>query len=735
MKPNFKFALILTFFALIFMTSCQNEVVEETPQNQEETIVPDSPLANLMRSTSSNDGAVDNVMDSTDCFTINLPVTIIANGVTITIDSLEDLEVLEDIFNEFEDDEDILEFLFPIVIVLNDYEEIVIENQEELEAFIEECVEEEIDVIECVDFVYPISFSLYNSDFQIIDTVIVNSDEELYEFLESLEEDNPSGVVLASLNFPVTLQYADGTTIEVNNNQELEAAIIAAEEECDYYEDECEEGEIAEALTECFWRVLAYNGDDVFAGYEIYFDEDGTLVIKDGDNVLTNGGWNISESDQGPVLNIVDLSAFDGDLGGSWLIVECGDDELILVRESGGAVTEVLLVQDCEDDYGCSAQEVSYYLQECYWYAATNLFQNVAADPFYFGADGQLLIGYPNGQQLEGTWSTVLTDEGVFLVLDLPGEPYELISLEWKVVECSEYWMHLINGDNYLVLERECENNEFDCPDLQANYGDVCETPAGLVGYINENCECVTDEEFDCPDLQANYGDACETDTGDLGFINENCECEVENSNPFECFSDVELVVCDDDTIDGITEFTLELAFANCPTDEMEITFHESPADAEAGINAIPSNFTNTTNPQTIYARVTLAGTEQYEVFEVHLFVEDCSNPSGCTEEEVDAILMECHWIPVNVNGSNDFNSFGLYFNDGQELVIEGGGMTLTGNWITTGNPNDGVYVVISGFEGNFVMFNDEWLVVECGNEWMHLQSGDNNLIIERECN
>ena len=32
------------------------------------------------------------------------------------------------------------------------------------------------DNIECVDFVYPISFSLYDSAFQILDTVVIEND-------------------------------------------------------------------------------------------------------------------------------------------------------------------------------------------------------------------------------------------------------------------------------------------------------------------------------------------------------------------------------------------------------------------------------------------------------------------------------------------------------------------------------------------------------------------------------
>ena len=167
---KFRFSILVLLMILFVGFSCQEEANEETPPNQEETIAGDSTLANLMRSTASNDGTVDNIMDDSDCFTVNLPVTIIANGITLTIESLDDLGLIEIIFEQNANDEDDIEFLFPITIILNDYTEVNIESLEELETFIENCVSNE-EVIECVDFVYPITFSIYNTNFQVIDTV------------------------------------------------------------------------------------------------------------------------------------------------------------------------------------------------------------------------------------------------------------------------------------------------------------------------------------------------------------------------------------------------------------------------------------------------------------------------------------------------------------------------------------------------------------------------------------
>ena len=238
MKPTFKFTLILTFFALFSFYSCQDEIIEETPIDQEELFVPESQLANLVMSASFNNSTIDDVLDDANCFSVNLPVTIVANGITITIDTHDDLEILEEIFDEFTDDDDVLEFFFPITIILNDHTEVHIENEEQLDSFIERCENIDDNAIECIDFVYPISFSLYNSQFQIIETVVIDNKRQLHHFLERLEEDSQGGVVLASLNFPVELKYEDGNVIEVHSNQELQRALNEAREECRNYERE-----------------------------------------------------------------------------------------------------------------------------------------------------------------------------------------------------------------------------------------------------------------------------------------------------------------------------------------------------------------------------------------------------------------------------------------------------------------------------------------------------------------
>ena len=662
MKTKFNFTLLLAFFALLTFSSCQDEVIEITEPNENQVIAPQSTLASLMTSTSSNDGTTDDIMDNANCLSINLPVTIIVNGITITITTEEDLDFIRDVFEEFSDDEDTLEFIFPITIVLNDHTEVVIENMDQLEDFIDRCENEE--VIECVDFVYPISFSIYNTDFQVIETVIIENDRKLYQFMQRIE--NSEQAILASLNFPVEMVYPNGETVEVNSNQELERVINEAEDMCDD-DDDCDIDEVDEYLIECYWKIFRYNGDDHLRPYHLDFLENGQLKVINPDGSMTQyGNWNTRETDDGVVLKITEINTFNENLSGEWLIEECDDDRFKLVRESdtaGTSDTTMVLKQRCEDEPDCSAQEIKRYLKDCSWFAGTNVFNNTQYPEFMFGDDGSVIVvDSVNNVEVSGTWEVALTDYGIKLILELPA-PYNDLSGYWKIYECDDDRIKVIRDDYYIVFEKECDS-------------------------------------------------------------------------PFDCFENKDIVICDDSVeFDGIATFNLNDVYDECPNDDLEVTFHLSEADAHDNVNALPSEYTNTNNQQPLWVRVTLAGTNRYEIFFAVLYVEDCSD--DCTEEMVDSYLLEenCHWVPVTINSSNDFNGYDFYFNANQNLVIkDASGNETVGTWSTSAGTGTGVVISISQIASPFEPFNKDWIVVECGAERMVLVNDNVELIIEREC-
>lgn len=349
-RPFLPLSIVLVFLIVFLLfTSCQDEVIEIIGPDQQETIIPNSNLASLIQKTATMDGSIDNIIDNANCITVNLPVTVSVNGIEIIIDSEDDYDAIETIFDEYENDENTIEITFPITITLSDYTEIEINTNEELDDFIADCFgeNEEDDDIECIDFQYPLTLSLYNTNFEIIETVTIENDEALYNFIENLD-----GSVLVSLNFPVTLILHDGSTVEVNNNQELEEVIQAAENECDEDDDndwndddECTEEFVELALKECLWNIVSYNGDDVFETYDIIFDPNYGFTVADNGTIIHDGTWSVFEEGDDIVIG---LETSFQDLAGNWTVVECQIDRFELVNETATGTAEIVIERDCE---------------------------------------------------------------------------------------------------------------------------------------------------------------------------------------------------------------------------------------------------------------------------------------------------------------------------------------------------------------------------------------------------
>jgi hypothetical protein len=760
MTIKFRHTFFLFLFALFSFTACQDETTEVDNTDNQETLEPSSTLANLMSRASANFGAADNILDESSCFSVELPVTIVVSDITIIIETEADLEQLEDIFEELEDDEEFLDFVFPITIIFSDYSEIVIENQDQLEDFIEQCDEDD-DVIECVDFVYPISFSVFNNEFDFIDTVVIESDVQLYTFLDDLEGDD--NVLIVSLNYPVTLEYANGETLEVNSNQELVEAIEIAQEDCDDSEEEndCNEEDIAELLVECPWNI-----NDEFNDFEMYqfvFYEDGTLAITEGDTTNAIGGaWNIGISDEGIILNISDLTAFQDDLGGEWLIIECESDELVIER---GDFT-IELEQDCEDDLDCTAPEVNANLLECAWLLETDLIDSVIPIYVYFTQNGQVLnANQENTETVIGSYDVTIISSQLYIEFNLENGFEDLNGL-WEIVECEEGNIYLIKNNNYIELEQDCDYNEgnevFEC------FGDFelieCNGPnneaefnlsADTIGLID--CQYSFIPSFHITELDASNNTNAISNTESFWSASGEVFLRIEADNGnFEiftiylnvedctedlgCLETTDIVLCDEDN-DGYEVFNLYeglIEIEDCEVnDTVSVNYYLTIADAESNSNPLAevTSFTNITNPQTIYVRIELFSNPNiYQILEMGLYLEDC-NPSGCSEQEVDTYLAECTWIPVNYNGDDNLINWILNFEvNSQVVVMTNGESTVTATYSTSQSDN-GVVIEFSNVAGPDIQaISGSWLVVECENDRLQLHRENDILILEQNC-
>ncbi|WP_420320160.1 hypothetical protein [Flagellimonas sp.] len=469
MKKLINNLMYVTLFAVaLSFTSCQEEFEEVNGGNDQETIEANSSTALLIQKTSSNDGSYDNIVDSASCFALKFPYTVNVNGIDVTIDSKEDLQTIEDIFDEVDVDDDILEILFPITITYADFSELVIENKEQLRELAAECVEGGgDDDIECIDFVYPINLFTFNTGNQQTGEVMVESDEQLRKFFDGLEDGD-----LVSIQYPVTLKKFDGTEIVVDSNAELAQALEMAKDECDedddddFNDDDFDEERFDFCLTQCPWQVREVIRDEVnhtdqYLEYLMVFTEDGGVTVKDREGNVLNGTWSSSFTDRGPLLTLEFDTLVDFNL--QWLVYEIGEHTIKLYAEGGN---KIIMKQLCEDDTP-NPDTLREILKECEWIIKKVKNQGEEIDrligfEFKFLPEGVVTLS-DGVTTSEGTWEIGPNSEGIpSLLITMGDEPG--VSFDWPLRDLFDTRLRFeVEEVGYeLILLRVCDDNNAD---------------------------------------------------------------------------------------------------------------------------------------------------------------------------------------------------------------------------------------------------------------------------------
>jgi hypothetical protein len=491
---------LLPFFALLMLMSCQEEVVDITEPAEAETLVANSQLTSFMASASTMDGSADNIIDKASCLSVDLPVTVIVNGVELTIDSKEDFQVIEAIFDEFEDDNDYLEIIFPITIILSDYTEVTISNKDELHSLIEECrgENEPDDDIECIDFQYPISFSVYNTAFQVIDVVTIENDRQLYRFIKRVKE----GEVFASINFPVTMVLYDGSTVTVNNNQELQSTIEEAKDACDedddndYGDDDFTKDRLDDLLKTCPWMVyeIERNEDDliqVYREYVMVFKNDNIVKVHARNGDVLTGTWTTRVTDRGALIKLEFDTLVDFDL--EWYVYDLELGKIKFFQEGGN---RIILEKNCDIILDITKNRIENYLQECLWRVKRLQVDGIDNELKYIGTplkffpDNVVKIRV-NGEFIAGTYEVIPFNNDFVLQINLENRPN--LQLEWIVKVLGPALIKLESQNNEMILERHCPDS--DDEDLNFIY-DVIASSTWEVALYQVGNDDLTEEFF-----------------------------------------------------------------------------------------------------------------------------------------------------------------------------------------------------------------------------------------------
>jgi hypothetical protein len=301
---KFKFLSKIALLSILFV-GCQseeNQVIQESPDN----ITSASPLTTLMGRVTQNPTSNDNIIDNTSCFSVVLPVTVIVNGQNIEVNTQEDYQIVQNAINEFTDDDDIVNFVYPISVQFQNFSTQVLEDEDDLEDVIEDCGEDnDFDEIDCISFEFPLTINLYNANNQVPETIIIQNNIEFYNFLENLEDSD-----LIQIQYPITINDPNGNPIVINNNNQLEDAIENLIDDCNDDSDDDDDDDdddnddddnpsgsneaFNSTITEGTWSVSYFydNGDETsnYAGYVFNFNSNGTITATLNSNTIT-GTW------------------------------------------------------------------------------------------------------------------------------------------------------------------------------------------------------------------------------------------------------------------------------------------------------------------------------------------------------------------------------------------------------------------------------------------------------------
>ncbi|MEQ8905300.1 hypothetical protein [Ekhidna sp.] len=345
--------ITLHFFILIFLgtiSGCREEViVVEEPSEEEVLSVDDITIQNVKRMLQM-DGSFDNILDRSSCTSVGLPVGVVANNQEQTINDTSDFDLIFQIFDASEEDDDTLYFIFPITIIFADYSEQQVSNSDDFSQIINSCSNEVDDDIECIDFVYPVEISSYDKLSQQAKVIEFKDDRELYSYLDQLSED-----FIYGFRYPLVLTRPDISTVTVNNNSQLNDAIVSADGTCDEDDDVLtkEERETHDLLISGIWGISLFEDvddkTDDFAEYLLIFNEDGS-VIAEINEVEIVGSWEVRYEESDSKLE-VELE-FDTDeepivlLNDEWVISSKTEVTIEMFSEGEEGDTEKQLTID-----------------------------------------------------------------------------------------------------------------------------------------------------------------------------------------------------------------------------------------------------------------------------------------------------------------------------------------------------------------------------------------------------
>ncbi len=216
---NFSLKKIVFLFLLsIAIFGCMKEIDLTEGENPNSNNA-NSETTNYYKRIGMYDGSFDDLIDNISCSSVKLPVSLLANNIPLTITKIADYQLVSNIFNLSPIDTDTVVFNFPITIINQDYSQTSVTSQSQFNNLSALC-NQAIGAITCVDIVYPIKISLYNTTTEQTTIISIVNDRNLFDFMANL-----SVKEVYSIQYPINVKIIGNVNISVSGDIQLKSII------------------------------------------------------------------------------------------------------------------------------------------------------------------------------------------------------------------------------------------------------------------------------------------------------------------------------------------------------------------------------------------------------------------------------------------------------------------------------------------------------------------------------
>ncbi|MEX0273112.1 MAG: hypothetical protein AB3N16_01910 [Flavobacteriaceae bacterium] len=149
--------------------------------------------------------------------------------------------------------------------------------------------------IGCIEFLYPFVLFQFDDGDNYIDLVSIQGNEDFAHFLNNLSDGHS-----ISLSYPISGSLADGTLVEVNNNEELQKSLESCiEEKLEIFLGECND-----IIEDCIWKITQSSQEESpYIGSFFAMKNDGSVIFSvlenHEDDANTEDGNDESTDDEG----------------------------------------------------------------------------------------------------------------------------------------------------------------------------------------------------------------------------------------------------------------------------------------------------------------------------------------------------------------------------------------------------------------------------------------------------